>query len=59
MGETLEQFADRIVAETRKVALDQMADDVIGKLKGSHLAFAKICVMAAIAVAMKEGPSDA
>lgn len=54
-GEALEQFADRIVSETRRAILSRIDDDVIGQLRESHLIFAKGCVIAAISVCMKEG----
>lgn len=55
--ETLEQYADRIVAATRRALLDRLDDDVIGFLGKSHLIFGKACAVEAISTAMKEAPS--
>jgi len=52
--ETLEQYADRIVAATRKKMLDRLDDDVIGCLGDSHLIFGKACAMESVATAMNE-----
>ena len=53
-GETLEQYADRIVAATRRKMLDRLDDDVIGHLGDSHLIFGKACAMEAVTTAINE-----
>jgi hypothetical protein len=53
-GETLEQYADRVVASTRKKMMDHLDDDVIGCLGDSHLIFGKACAMEAVTTAMQE-----
>jgi hypothetical protein len=53
-AETLEQYADRIVAKTRRNMLDRLDDDVIGHLGKSHLVFGKACAMEAVWTAMRE-----
>jgi hypothetical protein len=53
-GETLEQYADRIVAATRKAMMDRLDDDVIGCLGKSHLIFGKACAIEAVTTAMRE-----
>lgn len=54
MTESLEQYADRIVAGARRKLLDNLDDDVIGHLGESHLVFGKACAMEAISTAMHE-----
>jgi hypothetical protein len=52
--ETLEQYADRSVAASRKHMLDRLDDDVIGCPSKSHLIFGKMCAMEAVTTAMRE-----
>lgn len=53
-GETIDQFAKRAVAEARAAWMSQASDDVIGKLGPAYIAFGKICVIAALTMAMAE-----
>lgn len=53
-GETLEQYGDRIAAATREKLLDRLDDDVIGRIRDSHLIFGKACAMEAVTTAMNE-----
>lgn len=53
-GETLDQYADRIVAKTRRNMMDRLDDDVIGEIRSSHLVFGKACAMEAVWTAMRE-----
>jgi len=52
-AETLEQYAERIVAATRRHMMDRLDDDVIGCLGESHLIFGKACAME-VTTAMRE-----
>jgi len=54
MGETLEQYGDRIAASTREKMTAQMRDFGIGLIRDSNLIFGKACAMEAVSTACKE-----
>jgi methyl-accepting chemotaxis protein len=53
-GETIEEYGERIVAMVRKDMLDRLPDDVIGRIKESHLVFGKACAIKSVSNAMEE-----